>query len=73
MSQNTGKLEVKSLYHRYLVGEEETVTALAGVDLEVSQGEFLVVIGPNRSGKSTWLSILTSPPAGVRGMLRVWL
>ncbi len=67
MSQNTGKLEVKSLYHRYLVGEEETVTALAGVDLEVSQGEFLVVIGPNGSGKSTLakhFNVLLLPESG---------
>ncbi len=53
MAEETGTIETRSLYHRYELGEEETVTALAGVDLRVSRGEFLVIIGPNGSGKST--------------------
>ncbi len=34
------------------------VTALAGVDLAIGQGEFLAVIGPSGSGKSTLLHLL---------------
>ena len=67
MAGKTGVIEARSLYHRYLVGEEDTVTALAGVDLEVSQGEFLVIIGPNGSGKSTLakhFNVLLLPDAG---------
>jgi NitT/TauT family transport system ATP-binding protein len=39
--------------------------ALAGVDLEVSLGEFVSVVGPSGCGKSTLLRIaagLTDPP-----------
>ncbi len=46
-------IEAKALSHRYEVGESQSVLALAGVDVTVSQGEFLVIIGPNGSGKST--------------------
>src|SRR5262249_49362584 len=34
------------------------VEALAGVDLEVAQGEFFGLLGPNGAGKTTLISIL---------------
>ncbi len=41
----------------YLMGEVE-VHALRGVDLELHEGEFTVLLGPSGSGKSTLLNIL---------------
>jgi energy-coupling factor transport system ATP-binding protein len=67
MADETGTIETKSLTHRYQVGDEESVAALAGVDLTVSQGEFLVIIGPNGSGKSTLakhFNVLLLPESG---------
>lgn len=47
------KLEnVEKIYH---LGEVE-VPALRGVNLEVREGEFLMVLGPSGSGKSTMLN-----------------
>lgn len=47
----------KNLSKIYHMGEME-VPALRGVDLEFSQGEFIVLLGPSGSGKSTLLNIL---------------
>ncbi len=44
-------LQVKGLRYRYPEGQE----ALRGVDLEILEGETLVIVGPNGAGKSTLL------------------
>ncbi|HHY35389.1 MAG TPA: energy-coupling factor transporter ATPase [Firmicutes bacterium] len=43
----------ETLVHTYGPDESSGVVALAGVDLEIKQGEFVCIIGPNGSGKST--------------------
>lgn len=51
----------------YLVGEIETI-ALKSVDLEINEGEIVVLLGPSGSGKSTMLNVcsgLDSPTSGV--------
>jgi putative ABC transport system ATP-binding protein len=59
-------LEARDLVRRYPVGER-LLTVIEGVSLDVGRGEFLVITGPSRSGKTpliTLLSGLDRPDAG---------
>jgi putative ABC transport system ATP-binding protein len=48
---------VRGLSKRYIMGDIE-VDALRGVDLDIVDGEIVVILGPSGSGKSTLLHIL---------------
>ena len=51
-------------------GEGETaVHALKSVDLQISRGEFIVLLGPSGSGKSTLLNILGGLDVPSSGLL----
>lgn len=54
---NKPLVELKGIEKVY--GNGETVTrALAGIDLEIEEGEFVSIMGPSGSGKSTLMHIL---------------
>jgi putative ABC transport system ATP-binding protein len=66
MTASRHLFEARGLTKVYGTGDVE-VQALRGVDLDVVQGELLVLLGPSGSGKSTLLNILgglDSPSAG---------
>lgn len=47
------------------------VKALHGIDLEITKGEFLVVVGSNGSGKSTLLNIISGSVIPTRGNIQI--
>ena len=63
-------LELKAVTKDYLLGKTK-VSALRGVDLEVSAGEFTVVMGPSGSGKTTLLNIIGCLDRATSGSYRL--
>ena len=62
---------MKAIEARGLVKRFGSVTALAGIDLEVDSGEFFGLFGPNGAGKTTLLRVLTGQLAPTGGTARV--
>ncbi len=50
-------IELRNLWRTYHVGDSD-VHAMRDVNLEISRGDYLAVMGPSGSGKSTLLNIL---------------
>ena len=73
MDENRPLIELKDIYKIYQMGSEE-VRANDGISLSIEKGEFVVVLGHNGSGKSTFakhINALLQPTGGtlwVKGM-----
>ncbi len=50
-------IHTRDLAKTYRVGDNE-IRALAGVSIDIAQGEFTAVMGPSGSGKSTYMNML---------------
>lgn len=50
-------IELRSVYKEYLQGDLH-VPVLHGIDLSVSEGEYIAIMGPSGSGKTTLMNIL---------------
>ena len=51
----------------YPIGKGNSVNAVRGVNLEIDQGEFVIIVGRSGSGKTTLLNLsagLTRPTSG---------
>jgi putative ABC transport system ATP-binding protein len=63
-------LELKGITKDYMLGKTQ-VSALRGIDLTVSAGEFTVVTGPSGSGKTTLLNIIGCLDRATTGSYRL--
>ena len=50
-------LELKGISKKYVIGTEK-VNALRKIDLSISKGEYVALMGPSGSGKSTLMNII---------------
>lgn len=61
-------LDIQNLKKTYSNGVE----ALKGINLSVSQGEFIALLGPNGAGKSTTISIMNSLALKTSGQVNIF-
>ncbi|KKH96887.1 ABC transporter ATP-binding protein [Methanosarcina sp. 1.H.T.1A.1] len=57
LNEKAPLIKLTDVWKIYRMGEVE-FAALKGIDLEIYEGEFLVVLGPSGSGKSTLMNLL---------------
>ena len=70
-STYTGRVPAAALAVRGLVKRYGALEALAGVDLEVGEGELVGLLGPNGAGKSTLVKIACGLVHATRGSAEV--
>ena len=68
--ENGSLIELRGLVKKY-TGTVGSVTALNGVDLQISAGEFVVVLGKSGAGKTTLVNMITGIDRPTSGEIRV--
>jgi putative ABC transport system ATP-binding protein len=63
-------VEIRNLTKRFRKGDE-TITPLDRVDLDIEQGEFVVLMGPSGTGKSTLLNLVAGIDRADEGTIDV--
>jgi lipoprotein-releasing system ATP-binding protein len=67
----TAILEAQGLRKVYRGGDGNPIEVLSGIDLTVTRGEFVAIVGASGSGKSTLLHLLGALDAPSGGMVRL--
>jgi len=64
-------VKAENLWKEFPTGKDETLQVLKCFDIEIKQGEIVVIIGPSGSGKSTLLHILGGLDRPTSGLVSV--
>lgn len=64
-------IKINNISKIYNKGKEDEVSALSNLSIEIPQGEFVVIIGTNGSGKSTFLNLLLGTIFPTQGSILV--
>ena len=59
ISSNGTVVKLDNVVKSFPLGEDDEVTVLKGIQLEVGNGEFVSIVGPSGNGKSTLLNMIT--------------
>jgi len=51
-------LELTNIVKKYFIGEENELTVLKGLNINIQEGEFVSIVGQSGSGKSTLMNIM---------------
>lgn len=65
-------IQTENLWRKYKLGTEQEVSALRGVNLEISAGTFIALKGRSGSGKTTLLNILGGLDRPTEGIVRIF-
>ena len=63
-------IQLKNVKKTYIVGEQK-FNALNDIDLNIEQGELVVVLGPSGAGKSTLLNLLGGMDKATSGSIKI--
>ena len=60
-------INMRGIVKRFYIGQPNELEILHGIDLDVTEGEFLSIVGASGSGKSTLLHLIGALPRPPRG------
>jgi putative ABC transport system ATP-binding protein len=64
-------IEINNVHKIFNPGKANQVNAVNGVDLSIKDGEFVVIVGPNGSGKTTMLDIVAGSVSPNQGSVHI--
>ena len=57
-------IQMRKIIKRFYIGQPNELEILHGLDLDVSEGEFISIVGPSGSGKSTLMNLTGALDSG---------